>query len=92
MGLVFSSMAVLALAVTPQASHGEISASLQIADGVGAAMALALVGASFTALLDTDANPYLPGFLAMVAVAGLALLAATRVPKLTGPTLPTPGA
>lgn len=85
MGLVFPAMAVLALAVTPQESHGEVSAALQIADGAGAALGLALVGATFTALLDSGANPYAPGFAALVLLALLSVLAATRVPKLTGP-------
>lgn len=89
MGVVFPSMAVLALASTPSSRHGEVSASLQIADGVGAALALALVGAGFTALLGTGANPYLPGFAAMVALALLAVVATTRVPNLTGTALPT---
>lgn len=93
MGIVFPSMAVLALATTPESRHGEISAALQIADGVGAALALALVGAGFTALLGTGANPYLPGFGAMVVIALVAVLATTRVPNLTRPVLPTaPGA
>ncbi|NCD18946.1 MAG: MFS transporter [Actinobacteria bacterium] len=92
MGIVFPSMAVLALATTPESRHGEISAALQIADGVGAALALALVGAGFTALLGTGANPYLPGFAAMVVIALVAVLATTRVPNLTRPALPaTPG-
>ncbi len=84
MGLVFPAMAVLALGITPPTSHGEVSAALQIADGTGAALGLALFGVTFTALLGTGANPYLPGFLAMVALALLGVAAAARVPKLTG--------
>lgn len=89
MGVVFPSMAVLALGSTPSSQHGEISASLQIADGVGAALALALVGAGFTWLLESGANPYLPGFGAMVVIALLAVLSTTRVPNLTRSALPT---
>lgn len=83
MGIVFPAMAVLALATTPPENHGEVSAALQIADGVGAALALAAVGAGFTWLLETGANPYLPGFAALIVVAAVAIVATARVPNLT---------
>ena len=88
MGVVFPAMAVLALEITPAEKHGEVSAALQIADGAGAALALALFGATFTALLGGGLNPYLPGFAAMTAFALVAVLSAARVPNLTGPPRP----
>ncbi len=88
-GMTFASMAVLALRFTPVERHGEISSALQIADGAGAVLAIALFGATFNTLLDTAVNPYAPGFLAMVALAVLAVVAVSRVPKLTAATRPS---
>lgn len=83
-GLTFSAMSVLALSLTPLERQGEISASLQIADGAGAALALAAFGLTFTTLLGTGHNPYLPGFLGMLVVALASVVSCARVPKLTG--------
>ncbi|GAA4286027.1 MFS transporter [Georgenia daeguensis] len=73
MGLVFPALSVLALQATPRAEHGNVSSSLQISDGLGAALGLALAGALFTALVGTGGTG---GYLAGLVLAGsLALLA-----------------
>lgn len=91
MGVTFSAMAVLALGITPPERQGEISANLQIADGAGAALSLAAFGIAFTAALASGSNPYLPGFLAMVAFAVASVVSTARVPKLTGPRVTSVG-
>ncbi|OKL53522.1 hypothetical protein BSZ39_09045 [Bowdeniella nasicola] len=89
-GLTLPAMSVVALGSTPKSEHGQISASLQIVDGIGAALAIGVVG--FFQMIpyivgdhQAQGNPFVPGLLFMAALAALSTYTATRVPKLTGP-------
>lgn len=83
MGLVFPALSVLALQATPQAEHGRVSSSLQMSDGLGAALGLAVAGAVFTALVGTGGTAgYLAGLLLAAVLALLAVWAGARAPHL----------
>ena len=85
-GMVYPALTVLALARTPAEQHGEVSASLQVADSLGAALGLAASGALVLALIDAGGTvAYLAGLLLATAVALLAVLAGARA---TTPTTP----
>ncbi|MDO5701294.1 MAG: MFS transporter [Bowdeniella nasicola] len=91
-GLTLPAMSVLALNVTPQAEHGRISACLQIVDGIGAALAIGVVG-FFTILPDVfgglsatgGTNPFVFGLAFMAGLGALSTWTAARVPHVTGP-------
>ncbi|QPK93632.1 MFS transporter [Actinomyces sp. zg-332] len=60
-GLIYPSMSVLVLSWTPQAQHGEASSSLQIADTIGSATAIATVTALFSIVFVFPPPwPYVP--------------------------------
>lgn len=87
-GLTLPAMSVVALGKTPQHEHGQISASLQIVDGIGAALAIGVVG--FFQMVPyivgngkLDGNPFVPGLIFMALLAAFSTFTATRVPKLT---------
>lgn len=78
-GMVYPALTVLALRLTPTAQHGEVSASLQVADAFGAALGLAASGALVLALIDAGGTvAYLAGLLLATAVALLAVVAGAR--------------
>ncbi|WP_170037048.1 MFS transporter [Georgenia soli] len=85
MGLIFPALSVLVLQATPRAEHGTVSSALQISDGLGAALGLALAGAVFTALVGTGGREaYLAG---LVLAGGLGLLALWAGARATPPEL-----
>ncbi|HZK05645.1 MAG TPA: MFS transporter [Actinomycetaceae bacterium] len=83
MGVTFSSLSVFSLDNTPAPKQGEISAALQIADGSGAALSIAIGGVMITLLGRTDAG-FAGTFLALLVVALLAVIATSRVRNVTG--------
>jgi len=82
MGLVFPTLAVVALGVSPVAEHGTSSGQLQIGDSLGSALMLALTGAVFAALVARSAPAaFLVCFAAAVLAAVLGTVVAGRVPS-----------
>ncbi|WP_152191086.1 MFS transporter [Georgenia satyanarayanai] len=80
-GFVYPALTVLALGLTPAEQHGEVSASLQVADALGAATGLAASGAIVLALIDSGGTvAYLAGLLLATAVGLLATAAGARAP------------
>lgn len=78
-GMVYPALTVLALGLTPAAQHGKVSASLQVADALGAATGLAASGAIVLALIDSGGTvAYLAGLLLATAVGLLATAAGAR--------------
>lgn len=71
-GLSYPALAVLALGRVPQAKHGEASSYIQLADSLGSASAIALVGIVFQVLSDVSGPlpylvaPALAGVLALI--------------------------
>lgn len=84
MGVAFPSLSVFALDNTPVAAQGEVSAALQIADGVGAGLSIALFGLALTTIGHGDAG-FAVGFFVTLAFAILAVVSTARVRKVTGP-------
>ena len=94
MGLVYSTMSLLALHLAPPEKHGEASSALTTGESLASAVALAVAGAAFASMLPTGIAagapagpaPYLAGFCvaavaALIAVAGSGRLASgKRVP------------
>ncbi|MDO5727080.1 MAG: MFS transporter, partial [Bowdeniella nasicola] len=87
-GLTLPAMSVVALAVTPKAEHGSISASLQIVDGIGAALAIGIVG--FFQMVphlelwpgSGNGNPFVFGLVCMAGLCALSTFTARRVPRV----------
>ncbi|MBD8061248.1 MFS transporter [Oceanitalea stevensii] len=78
-GMVYPALTVLALRLTPAVQHGAVSASLQVADALGAATGLAVSGALVLALIDSGGTvAYLAGLLLATAVGLLATAAGAR--------------
>lgn len=78
-GMVYPALTVLALHRTPARQHGEVSASLQVADAFGAALGLAASGALFLALIGAGGTTaYLAGLLLAAALGLLAVAAGAR--------------
>lgn len=73
MGLVYPTLSVLVLELSPVERHGESSSALQLSDALGAATMLAGAGALFAALLAGGAE--VPAFLAAFGLAVCAALA-----------------
>lgn len=80
MGLVYPTLSVLTLELSPAAEHGRHSSALQLWDSLCTAAALAVVGSLFAGLLPhAGALAYLAvfGFAGVLAVLGLALAGRT---------------
>ncbi|WP_324652088.1 MFS transporter [Georgenia sp. H159] len=78
-GMVYAALTVLALRMTPPEQHGEVSASLQVSDALGAAVGLAASGALFLALIDGGGTAaYLAGLLLATTFAGVAVVGGAR--------------
>ena len=77
-GLAFPALSVAALGITPTAEHGRVSSSLQIADNLGAALAIAASGAVFLLLVGRGAVPFAAGLALSGAVALLSFVTARR--------------
>ena len=58
MGLVYSSLSLLSLHLTPVERHGEASAALQTSESLASALALALAGAAFALALPAGIGPH----------------------------------
>ncbi len=71
MGLMYPRLTVLTLAYSTPQNQGFNSSALSISDAVGASMAIAVMGLTFTALVGTGA-----GFAVVFAIAGLLSLLA----------------
>lgn len=82
MGLAYPTTSVLVLELSPAAEQGRNTSALQIADAVFAAVALALSGALFAALVDVGPVAFVAGFAVAALPAALAVLLAGRaVPR-----------
>lgn len=82
MGVTFASLSVFALDNTPGPRQGETSAALQIADGSGAALAIAIVGVVI-AILGRTTTGFGVGYLILIGIAVASVIATSRVRKLT---------
>jgi MFS family permease len=77
MGLVYSSLSLLSLHLSPPERHGEASAALQTSESLASALALAVAGAAFAALLPAGIGSTSPaGFAPYLAGLAIALVAA----------------
>jgi MFS family permease len=98
MGLVYSSLSLLSLHLSPPERHGEASAALQTSESLASALALAVAGAAFAALLpagigatsSAGAAPYLAGLSIALVTAVIAVAGALRLAPPTPPTPTTP--
>ncbi|HEX2805283.1 MAG TPA: hypothetical protein VHN80_03850, partial [Kineosporiaceae bacterium] len=87
MGLVYSSLSLLSLHLSPPERHGEASAALQTSESLASALALAVAGAAFAALLPAGIGstssagfaPYLGGLSIALVAAVLAVAGAVRL-------------
>ena len=78
-GMVYPALTVLALRITPSEQHGEVSASLQVSDALGAALGLAGSGALFLALIGLGGTwAYLAGLLLATGLSLFAVIAGRR--------------
>lgn len=80
-GLAHSTSSDLALGVAAKSRHGDVSASLQLADALGPALAMGLssVALSGWAHLNGGVTPYLPTSFVSISFAILAIFASTRI-------------
>lgn len=80
-GLAHSTSSDLSLGVTPQSRHGDVSASLQLADALGPALAMGLTSIALSGWshLATAFSPYLPAPVVSFALALLSLGASVRI-------------
>lgn len=80
MGLAIATTSDLALAITDKSRHGEVSASLQLADSTGPALAMGIISVAISLWLDavSHANPYLPASLLACLIATLGFTTAIR--------------
>lgn len=80
MGLTIATTSDLALAITEQASHGTVSASLQLADSTGPALTMGIISVAATTWIEYggQALPYAPASAVTLVVAVFGLLASTR--------------
>ncbi|WP_072341406.1 MFS transporter [Actinomyces urinae] len=80
-GLAHSTSSDLALGIAAKARHGDVSASLQLADALGPALAMGLssVALSGWAHLGGGVSPYLPTSFVSISFACLAIFASTRI-------------
>lgn len=78
-GMLISTCSVLALEITPEENHGDISSAMQVGDSYGTAILLALIGLLYTPLAHATAPlPYLPSAFLMFIAAMLGLYAAWK--------------
>ncbi|WP_231367235.1 MULTISPECIES: MFS transporter [unclassified Schaalia] len=83
-GLMHSTLSVLALGQAPQEEHGKVSSWLQVADSAGSAIVLALVSILMAAWMATGVTgglAYLPASLVAIVVAVLSFAASLRISK-----------
>ncbi|HHT40862.1 MAG TPA: MFS transporter [Actinomyces sp.] len=85
MGLAHSTSSDLSLAVTEQAHHGDVSASLQLADALGPALAMGLISVALSTWhhIGNGVAPYLPASSVSFILALLGVIAASRILGLT---------
>ncbi|MDO5048378.1 MAG: MFS transporter [Actinomycetaceae bacterium] len=81
LGLAHSTSSDLSLGATKQSHHGDVSASLQLADALGPALAMGITSIALSAWshVSSPASAYLPAPLVAVALAILAVIASARV-------------
>lgn len=87
MGMLFATLGVLLLHLSPQHEQGANSAALQVADSLGVVICTGAAGAIFAAghtAPGRDGPVFVAIFAAMAAVAGFATAVASRV-RLTAP-------
>lgn len=80
MGLAIATTSDLALAITEKSRHGDISASLQLADSTGPALAMGVISVAISLWLDvvSPATPYLPASVLTCLIATLGFTASIR--------------
>lgn len=85
MGLAHSTSSDLSLGVTEQAKHGDVSASLQLADALGPALAMGLISVALSTWshIGGGVAPYLPASTVSFVLALLGVIAASRILGLT---------
>lgn len=79
MGMTYPVLSVFVLENSPLGEQGSVSAALQIADAVGAALAIAIVGI----VLTVTGGAFVEGFALMAVIGVLSVVAGTRVRKDT---------
>lgn len=80
LGLTYPALAAMALAAAPESRHGIVSASVQLADALGGAAALAAITSIFHMVAMLHGPwPYLPGPSIALLLALIAALAGSRV-------------
>lgn len=80
LGLSYPTLATMALNATEQERHGLVSATLQLADALGGAFALAAITGVFTAVVALPApGPYLPGPVIALVLSIIAIAASRRL-------------
>jgi len=89
MGLVYPTLSVLVLELSPVERHGESSSALQLSDALGAATMLAGAGALFATLLASGAEvtAFLAAFGLAVCAALAGLVVAGRIGRRPHPPL-----
>ncbi|MBN6149549.1 MFS transporter [Xanthomonas sp. AmX2] len=83
MGLIYPTLSVLTLTLSPPAQQGENSSALQLSEAIAVATTLAVGGSLFAALLARSATlAYLSTFAvaSLLALLGLAIAGRTRAP------------
>ncbi|MDO5729099.1 MAG: MFS transporter [Actinomycetaceae bacterium] len=85
MGLAIATTSDFALAITDKSRHGDVSASLQLADSTGPALAMGVISVALSLWVDqvSTANPYLPAPVIACLIGALAFGAAMRNRRLS---------
>jgi len=92
MGLAYAPISLMMLRKAPPGREGRISASLNLADVLGTAIGIGIGGAAVAATAGTDLRLGVTAAFAIMALAGVTLLAVTpRLPAGTG-SAPPPSA
>ncbi|MCG6572847.1 MFS transporter, partial [Acinetobacter baumannii] len=78
MGLLYSSLSVVLLSLSPSAQHGAHSSALQLSEAIAVAAMLALAGALFAALLTSATRA---AYLSLFALAWLLAVASFFVAR-----------
>jgi MFS family permease len=93
MGLVYSSMSLLALQLSPPERHGQASSALSTGESLASAVALAVAGAAFAAFLPAGLaasapagpTPYLAGVSVPVVASLIAVVGSWRLEEVAAP-------
>ena len=80
MGLIYPSLSVLTLSLSPPAQQGANTSALQLSEALGVATTLAISGSLFALMLSVDVTlGYLQTFAIMLLLAAASVVVARRV-------------